>query len=48
MTITTRPIGLPIEAPSLATWWPGMDITDAGTTGFYVERRLIAKYSPRT
>jgi hypothetical protein len=48
MSFSTRPIGLPYPEPSLATWWPELDITDAGTTGFYVERRLIAKYSPLT
>ena len=34
MTIETRPIGLPIEEPSLATWWPRLDFAfvdaDAG------------------
>lgn len=44
----TRPLGLPYPGVDLATWWPGLDITAAGTTGFYVDRRLIAKYSPLT
>ena len=32
MTIDKRPIGLPIEEPSLATWWPRLDFAfvDAG------------------